>query len=243
MPLKKKISKEEYENLDKNILLTLGVEYEEGDDGMYHYTDDEYTGLRNVADHEKQKRKEIQQKMQKLLQDREMALKEKEDAMQQLQDQLDTLNGDYKSIQSRYEEKLQKERELSIRRQQMLEKREADLEVDKIAYELFGDDAPILRSQVEKRIRGYTDEESDSVKVQILDEDLKPSDLTREQLIASFKENKALQKFIKASNASGGGSNGQGGSAPKSLKDMDVDERIALKRTDPDAYNRLQAGG
>jgi hypothetical protein len=243
MAIKKILSQEEFDKLDSDALSALGIEYELGEDGKYHYQDEDFTSLRNVADHEKNKRKDIQKRMQKLLDDRNKTLEQKEREMRDLQDELDSVNGNFQSIKDRYEQQLKEKEEIAQRRLDRLRKQAADREVDKVATDLFGEDAPIFRHLVEKRIVGTLDDDENS-SIKVLDANGAETDLTLDQLVANLKEDKSLQRFIAASNASGGGSNGQGdgGGAAKTWGEMNADERIALKKSDPDAYNRLKGG-
>lgn len=101
----------------------------------------------------------------------------------------------------------------------------------------------ILLPHVMARLQADIDEQGNA-KVTILGADGKPSQLTLEQLGKEFQTNADFADVMLApgSSGSGGAKGNSGGNAgTKSLKDMSEQERVALAKSDPEAFKALTA--
>jgi hypothetical protein len=124
-----------------------------------------------------------------------------------------------------------------------------DAAVSRLSAELFGDSADIFKGHVANRF--MVAEENGAFKVQILDINGQPSNMTHDQLAEAFKADVKLQKFIVGRDSSGGGANaGQPGTiaATDSAWDQFFDhnsgkvsltKQLELLEKDPAMYERL----
>ena len=91
-----------------------------------------------------------------------------------------------------------------------------EVQANKIANTLFGEDADVFMSQVKSRLT--TIEKDGNFEIQILDINGNASTLTDAQLIEEFKGNTKLQKFIVGRDSSGGDAGGGSGNLDKGTK-------------------------
>lgn len=137
------------------------------------------------------------------------------------------------------------------RLQGTIKKNMLDQAVSKVAVELFGESADILKSNVADRFSVV--EDGESFKVQILDVNGQPSNMTTDQLVESFKSDERLQKFIVGRDSTGGGAAaGQPGATAstdaawdkffdRNSKEISITKQLELQEKDPAMYERLKA--
>ena len=221
MALKKRINASEYAVLDdelKQFYIKDGSGYKvdlEGDEGVTQADVDAAVQAKN---HEKQKRQEAERRLRELEQSGGQAGEEAETLRTQLKELSERLNNRDEAI-----------------------KRSAK---ERIAAEIttHAKTPKVLLPHVMSRLSADLDEQGNAV-VSILGADGKPSKMTTSELVEEFRKTEDFQALMLAPTSSGGngGEPNGGGEVTKKLSEMSEKERVALAKSDPEAFKKLTA--
>ena len=155
--------------------------------------------------------------------------------------------GDVEALEKSWQEKLAKTAAEKDEQLQSLQKTVETLTVGAAAKDLAAElavqgSAPVLERIVRDRLTVEMTEEGP--KVRVTDASGKPSAATLEDLKQELTNDPALKPLIVGSKATGGGAAGAGGGAAvKKFSEMTGTEKVQLRRTNPQEYDRLKAAG
>ena len=222
MPIKFKLSKDEYEALPedrKDDYIADGDGYiVDLTDAPKTYSQADIDALTQAKNNEKQERYKLQKQLRELQAAGEGNTSEAESLRAELKGLGDRLSA----------------RDNALKNSAMKLAAES---VTKLAKS-----PSILQPHVMARLQADIDEQGNA-KITILGADGKPSQLTLEQLGQEFQTNADFADVMLAPGSSGGSAKGNSGGnvGSKSLKDMSEQERVALAKSDPEAFKALTA--
>lgn len=242
MVLKKKLTSEEFENLDeglKVVYLKDGDNYildVEKDDSKPPKNDDDVAALRRALDREREDRKKYKQDLddlKKQLDDNDLLTAKKKADIETLEkawnDKLNTQKGDY-------EQRLSKTN-------QFIKKNLIEVNTNNIAEKLAGKNASLLKPHIEKRLT--VDFDSDDPMLRVLSESGELSANSLTDLEKEFLDNEKYSAIIVGSKASGSGATGQnsggGAATAKNFDDYSPSELKILRDKNPEKYEQLKA--
>lgn len=173
--------------------------------------------------------------------------KEESEAREQAAAEAARKAGDTEALEKSWQEKLAKieaakaEEAAELRR--TVESLTVGQQATAIAAELaIQGSASVLERLISPRL-GYEMKDGQA-RVVVKDAQGKPSALTVDELKAELMADPALAPLIAASKASGGGAAGaNGGAGSKKFSELTGTEKVALRRKNPQEYDRLRAAG
>jgi hypothetical protein len=152
------------------------------------------------------KNEDFSARLEALEQERQANLDKAKEASLEASRKAGDLEAIEKSHKERYESlKSQLENQLK-ERDGMISEFTAGQAAQSISSEVFGENAQVMMPHIASRVT--TEFNNGKATVRYLNEDGTPSALTKEDIIAEFKNNQAYANFVVGSNASGGGANG-----------------------------------
>ena len=229
--------------------------YEGQDDGTYKLgidLGDHESDLRNNRDRLLDEKKNISKENHELkLRLSQLESKEHEREQESLIAKQD-FEGALNLRQQKYETEVQELQQQLAQYKDHIKSEMLHREVNQIASKLFGEDADIFESKVAERVT-VTGDNVSNFKVQVLDINGNPSDMTPDHLITEFKGNDRLQRYIKGRDSSGGDASGTTGSVnsevgsgewdnvfnPDSRDTYSPMRQQDLKKQNPELYKQL----
>ncbi len=247
--LKFKIDKKAYEELDE----AKKALYKEDGDGFkldVEGGDDDLAGLKSHAEKLLQEKKKEAEKRRELeAQLAELELKEKEEREKMMLEK-----GDYEKVLKEKEAEWEKQKEELAKKaeaaQNQMKQTLLDLEVTKVATELAGERAELIKPHLQNRFD--ITEKDGQLSVVIKDATGLPNPaMTNEALIEEFKANTLYEPIIRGRNSSGGGAGGgtggqQGASEweqyfnPAKKDTYSITKQMELEEKDPNTYKQLR---
>ena len=221
MALKKRINASEYAVLDddiKALYVKDGSGYKVDLEGDEAVTQADVDAAVQAKNHEKQKRQEAERRLRELEQGGGQAAEEAETLRTQLRDLTDRLNTRDEAIKRSAKERLAAE------------------------ITAHAKTPKVLLPHVLARLDAQLDEQGNPI-VAILGADGKPSKMTTSELVEEFRKTEDFQALMLAPTSSGGngGEPNGGGEVTKKLSEMSEKERVALAKSDPEAFKKLTA--
>lgn len=193
----------------------------------------------------------LKSKVQELLDESKAAktkAKEAEEAKQAAADEAAAKSGDVEALTASWQKKWDarevewqaREAELTGSLTQMTSGATATDIANRLAVD--ADHAENIADYLKARLR--TEFEGGTPRTVVLGQDGKPSALTVEELESEVAEMPRFSRLVAGTKAAGGGAaHANGGAAPKKFSDMTGSELVALRRKNPQEYDRLKQAG